>query len=292
MQPRVKAYLKAEFEAYPPDKHAHIGWRGASRGADDVPPEMEAEMPRLGPRPASSGRVGKYYTFPPNANYSLYVYARTMGNARELVGRLRKLDRVPSDPDLLKYPYIHQAFIAGFAGIVGLKELAGQPDAAAKTELERLIKLRVQSFAKDRPKFQMTDDMPEYVKERFRNPHTTPAQLEMCNAAIPLTIFRNFAYLTPELAESLRSQAVDKVRAACRDYHEVHPHWFIARAEEGFQENVFCPLWDRHCLFQAKAMILHEPYEELAKYVDVPAFWRGDLHYIDNLCAALEATGK
>jgi len=25
------------------------------------------------------------------------------------------------------------------------------------------------------------------------------------------------------------------------------------------------------------------------KYLDVPAFYRGDLYYIDNLCAALEA---
>ena len=31
-------------------------------------------------------------------------------------------------------------------------------------------------------------------------------------------------------------------------------------------------------------------YEELARYVDVPAFSVGDLHYIDNLVAALEAS--
>lgn len=36
-------------------------------------------------------------------------------------------------------------------------------------------------------------------------------------------------------------------------------------------------------------MILREPYEELVKYLDVPAFYRGDLYYIDNLCAVLEA---
>ena len=82
------------------------------------------------------------------------------------------------------------------------------------------------------------------------------------------------------------------LRTAGQASSATRPHWFVGKAEEGSQENVFCPLWDRHCLFQAKAMILMEPYEELAKYVDVPAFWRGDLHYIDNLCAALEATGK
>ena len=42
-------------------------------------------------------------------------------------------------------------------------------------------------------------------------------------------------------------------------------------------------------MFSAKAMILREPREELIKYLDVPAFARGDLFYIQNLVAAIEA---
>ncbi len=79
------------------------------------------------------------------------------------------------------------------------------------------------------------------------------------------------------------------MRAACEEYEQVMPYWFVAKAEEGHGENTFNALFDYHCLFQAKAMILEEPYEELVKYLDVPAFYRGDLYYIDNLCAALEA---
>lgn len=82
------------------------------------------------------------------------------------------------------------------------------------------------------------------------------------------------------------------VREACREYSEIHPHWFVAKSEAGYQESTFCPLWDYHCLFQAKAKILQEPYEELVKYLDVPAFYRGDLYYIDNLCAVLEAAAR
>ena len=42
-------------------------------------------------------------------------------------------------------------------------------------------------------------------------------------------------------------------------------------------------------MFQALAVIVKAPYKELVRYLDVPAFYRGDLYYIDNLCAALEA---
>lgn len=39
-------------------------------------------------------------------------------------------------------------------------------------------------------------------------------------------------------------------------------------------------------------MILREPYAELVKYLDVPVFFRGDLDYLDNLCACLEAADE
>ena len=100
---------------------------------------------------------------------------------------------------------------------------------------------------------------------------------------------RNFMYMTPELADYLRDNILSTVQSAWAEYNTVHPWWFISRATEGITENAICPLWDSHCLFQAKAQILQDSYEELVKYLDVPAFWRGDLYYIDNLCAALDA---
>ena len=51
-------------------------------------------------------------------------------------------------------------------------------------------------------------------------------------------------------------------------------------------------LCDCHALFQAKALILKEPRKELDKYLDVPAFARGDLFYLLNLIETMEADGR
>jgi hypothetical protein len=47
--------------------------------------------------------------------------------------------------------------------------------------------------------------------------------------------------------------------------------------------------WDSPALFAAKAYILKDSREELAKYLDSPACIRGDLFYINNLLIVLEA---
>jgi hypothetical protein len=48
-------------------------------------------------------------------------------------------------------------------------------------------------------------------------------------------------------------------------------------------------LYDYSAMFQAKAYILDEPRDQLTKYLDAPAFERGDLFYIQNLITAIEA---
>ncbi len=274
MQQDTRDYIAAEFSSYPPDVYAHIGWQGAGREAEDIPPEVT--LSDYGPSTTASlgvrGNNGPWlYDFPPHANYALYQYAQVFGNASQLVSRLRSLNP-PSDATLIEYPWAHNAYIAGYAGIVGLKGLAGQSDPTAEAELNRLLQLRAANFSVNRPP---NPSIPDYYLDR--------------NAA-QLTIMRNFMYMTPELAAYLRSNILSTVEAAWADYNTVHPWWFISRACEGAAENnVICPLWDYHTLFQAKAQILQDSYEELVKYLDVPAFYRGDLYYIDNLCAAIEA---
>jgi hypothetical protein len=233
-------------------------------------------MTKLGPRPAS--HHGKSWTFPPQANYALYRYATVFGNAKELLPRLRRWQKAPSDDELAAMSFVHNAYLAGLAGIVGLSDLAGQPDASAKAELDRLLALRAARFTRDRPAF----DKDKKYDGVFNVGGGT---------AVPLTVSRNFMFMVPEMAGYLRANALDKVKEACRHYNdEVLPYWFVAKAEQGDGENTFSVLFDYHALFQAKAMILREPYEELVKFLDVPAFYRGDLYYIDDLCAALEAS--
>jgi hypothetical protein len=54
-------------------------------------------------------------------------------------------------------------------------------------------------------------------------------------------------------------------------------------------EGVMSPLYNYSAMFQAKAFILKEPRTQLTKYLDVPGFERGDLLYIQNLVAAIQA---
>jgi len=47
-------------------------------------------------------------------------------------------------------------------------------------------------------------------------------------------------------------------------------------------------LYDAHGIFLAKAWILQEPGVELEPYLDVPAFDRGDLFFLQKLIVTLE----
>ncbi len=95
--------------------------------------------------------------------------------------------------------------------------------------------------------------------------------------------------MVPELGDYLHDHAYDKVQTAYEDYNYVAPYWFVARYGATEDEGVVQPLFDYYSLFQAKAYILKENRAELTKYLDVSAFEIGDLFYIQNLIAAIEA---
>jgi len=63
----------------------------------------------------------------------------------------------------------------------------------------------------------------------------------------------------------------------------------VSKSEDAYGEGVISNLHEVNSLFQAKAQILGATKQELAPYLDVPAFERGDLYYIDNLVAYLKA---
>jgi hypothetical protein len=96
-------------------------------------------------------------------------------------------------------------------------------------------------------------------------------------------------YLAPELAIELHDNASNTVQIAIDEYNLVAPYWFVSKFNTSYEESANATLYDYHAMFQAKAMILQESWEDLAKYLDVPAVEIGDLFYIDNLCAILEA---
>ena len=99
-------------------------------------------------------------------------------------------------------------------------------------------------------------------------------------------------FLTPEIADYMHSHLQSQVQEAIDEYNEVAPYWFVSKFDNSVGEGTFQHLYDYPAVFQAKAYILKEPYDELVKYLDVPAFARGDLFYIQDLVAALAASGR
>jgi outer membrane protein assembly factor BamB len=279
LQPQVKTYLQAEFAAYPPYRYNHIGWReGAAREAFDLPPEVAGALDNFAP---TEGIQGFAWSINPYSFYALWKYAEMLDDpqqAQELLAAAKSsrhlmdsFGNVPEDALLLRMPLVHNAYIAGYLGYLGLEDLAGQPQTAAvRQELERLLALRADRFSPD-------------------SAYATAARREDGAYCRTLNVASNFMFLVPELADYLHEHALSKVHAAVAEYESLAPHWFVSFAAEGFGENGLTPLYDGQALFLAKAWILQEPAEELEPYLDVPAFPRGDLFYIQKLVATIEA---
>jgi hypothetical protein len=103
-----------------------------------------------------------------------------------------------------------------------------------------------------------------------------------------LNVASNFMFLVPELADYLHDHALVKVQDALAEYEQIAPYWFVSFADEGFGENAVTPLYDGQALFLAKAWILKEGGSQLEPYLDVPAFARGDLFFLQKLVAAIQ----
>ncbi len=274
LQQQLKAYLQAEIAGFM--DYTHVGWQdGASREAFDLPPEIEAGRASQPPSRWSTydfeGWTGPDEKWVPHTLYALWKYAQALDDpqvARDLFDTYS--DRLWSPPDdavLAEYPFAHNAWIAGYWGYLELEKLAGYPESAdVRAELDRLLALRLSNFEKDNP---WGPDSHDFGQD--------------------LAVARNFVFLTPELGRFLRSHILDQVEAAVDEYERVAPYWFVTNFEASYNENVIHHLYDYAGLFAAEAFVLHRPREELVKYLDVPAFARGDLFYIQNLIAAIEA---
>jgi hypothetical protein len=99
---------------------------------------------------------------------------------------------------------------------------------------------------------------------------------------------RNWMWMTPELAQYLHDHALTKVQAAVDEFQRITPYWFVAGFPDTINESIHEPMYDV-LLLQAKALALKQPASEFVKYLDVPAFARGDLFYIQNLTTVIAA---
>lgn len=264
LQEQVKTYMQNEYVAYPPYLYTHVGWsEGAAREPFELPQEVLVDLPTSGP---FVNYAYEGWTWPPQMFYALWKYADTIGSATEIFGANRsKLELPPADAYLIEYPYVHNAYIAGYLGYLKLEALAGYPETASvKAEFERLLALRGSTFEKDTP----------YTGESY---------------ARAFSIARNFMYLVPELGQYLYNTNLVVIQDAIDEYMGVAPYWFVSDFDATIGEGANQQFYDYYALFQAKALILQESGTELAKYLDVPAAQVGDLFYIQNLIAVLDA---
>ena len=265
MQEEVKVYLQAEYANYPPHAYTHIGWQdGAAREPFQLPAETEAD--RVNHPPHVCGYSFAGWTWPPHMFYGLWKYAEVSGSARDIFDSAKsRLESPPDNAYLIQYPYVHNAYIAGYLGYLELEKLAGYAESpAVRAELNRLLALRSSSFSKDTP---------------FTGGDSNRA----------LSVARNFMFLVPELGQYLRDTVADRVQAAVDEYEEVAPYWFVSIFEATYGEGVTQHFYDYSAVFLARAYILQESRQELWQYLDVPATQVGDLFYIQNLVAAIEA---
>lgn len=290
MQDKVKVYMQQEQNNYPVQSIAYIGWHdGKSRETFIDAPEMKnvfnnSSLVTFG----AWKRTSIWYhgadqinlgAFPQDSFYGAWKYAQatmTQAQAKTLFDSMKgKLEKAGTGNNeltnsvLLTYPYILNQYIAGYRGYLELEKMAGLTTNISQSnqyaEYTRLLNLRINNFNKDAPNWPGQD---------FNN---------------NLSVARNFMYLVPELAAELRAGKLSQVRTALDEYETIEAYWFVSRYDRTYNEGIFQPLYDYHALFQAKAYILQEPFDELVKYLDVPAFQRGDLYYIQNLVALLKS---
>jgi hypothetical protein len=281
LQQQLKIYLRQQFaEYFNPTMYARKGWsEGTSREAIDYPPDIRTSFATLGKLP---GVPGWSFDYPQHNFYALWKYAVIVPEDALTAYNLAKSKLelpMPDTDQVREQPYEHNAYIAGYIGFLNLQELAGMAavDAALRTqvaaELERIKALRVSRFDKDTPWQDATGTYPE-GNVHFRG----------------LNLARNFMYLVPELGEYMRQHARASVEEALAEYNRVGPYWFVSRYEAAVDEGVMGVPYTSQALFQARAYVLREPYAELTKYLDAPGFIVGDLYYMDNLIAALDAS--
>jgi len=274
----TKAYLQSEYAAYNPTSITHVGWKnGASRDWFDLPPDVDANRVNYPPTQwgGSYEFVGwsqKYggTNIPPYAFYAMWKYAQAVGLTQTQVHNLLNSTRStldtspPTSSVLATFPFVHNAYIAGYQGYLALQAMGGEtPTASIQSTLTDLLQSRAANFT--------------------ASAGTYP--LDNCNA---FNTSRNWMWMTPELALYLHDHALAKVRAAVEEYDRITPYWFVAGFSDTVGESIHQPMYDV-LMLQAKAFALQQPATELIKYLDVPGFARGDLFYIQNLVTVISA---
>jgi len=258
---QLRSYLQSEWSKYPATKVRHLGFSEGVAREHHVMPEN-----RNGFANKQSGMDLLNY-------YAAWKYAQEFGGASAIFNEVKPLPALLSDEEFEGKPQKLNEYIAGYKGYLELKKMAtGQTDTAVQNTLNSLMAKRAANLT-SRP---VASTITGTTKNFY---YFTP-------------IATNFMYMTPELANYLRANALAKVNSVVAEHESTFPLWFVAKGTEMQGEGATQPPQYYHGLFQAKAGILKLSYNDVESYLDAPAFAVGDLYYIDNLVAAIEAGGN
>lgn len=277
LQAEARPYLQMIFSSYfDSDMYGRIGWAdGQPRESIDLPPEVESSLADYVDRRGAGNEWA--WNYPQYNFYGMWKYAEIFPGEAVNVYNLAKSElEVPVTKDSSYFeqkPWHLNGYIAGYIGFLELQEVANKSSQDAQlrstvqNELDRLLSMRVNSFSKDTP----WQDSGAGFDSR------------------PLNVSRNFIMLVPELGDYLNQNHLATIQDAVDEYEYVAPYWFASRFNASQTESAMAPLYDTNALFMAKAYILGESRSELSKYISSPGFMVGDLFYIQNVTAALEA---
>lgn len=279
LKPSAKNYLESEFNRFPPYTYIHTGPEGALREITPRPAEFAAAWAvRYNQRTQSatsasgwgSGNISPPWSFNPFNIYACWKYAEIFPNkAKAILDAVRsKVISLPAfDGFHLTHPSVLNAYIAGYYGYLNLQSLAGEARSAdVEKWLAIALQMRLTALGQD--------------------PKTLPG----AEAG-------GFISIVPELGDHLWRNARTLVEQALEYQNWAAPYWHIARAEEitrvdtqrMYWEGYHSHIYETASQFQARAYISKWSRKQLERYLDASSVYRGDLTYIQNLVATLQA---
>lgn len=207
----------------------------------------------------------------PRFAYALWKWAQVYGDALDVWNAMASIvGTVPLSN--AQYAHRHNEYLSFCYGREALRALAAQ---AADAQSTACTGTHIPNFEASR--LAMVDGLT----------WTGGAVLYYSGSGVPW----NFLYLTPELASVIRANptALVNVQTILAAEQARAPMWMTALNDEVQMENATTPYQQTHALFQARAWINAETRTSLSPYVDRPIWPRGDMYWIDNASALLEA---
>jgi outer membrane protein assembly factor BamB len=268
LKKQLRIYLNNYYNAYFGETmYSNLGWEGAQREAMVIPEDMLDDMASMG-RSTSNGNWP--WSYPPQNIYAMWKFVQVFPEKIQEVYQKAKLYLPESYHSDNSETWIDHAYMQGYIGFLKLYEMAGSPPSdsgiasKAQSNLNSLYSNRSANFS-------------------INSPWTSGSNYK------PFSISRNFMFLVPEIGEEMNKRLRPDVQSAINEYNYVAPYWMVNAYESSSPERSIQVLYDSPALFQAKAYILKESQAELFKYLDAPFFIQGDLYYIQNLIATIQA---